>query len=163
MFEACRGQAQGGQAPGGKAQCVRHVRCWDGVMQERKSGTEKTKKKQDKIAPRTRLSNAQKVEILELLGRKVSHVVIANLYGCVPRTFSRIAENKVSITKQVASASTKAGSCKSNRSDDTTGHGAGAVFVALRFSGERGGGVRQWRCLLLFAEGQDVIHQSACL
>ena len=126
MFEACRGQAQGGQAPGGKAQCVRHVRCWDGVMQERKSGTEKTKKKQDKIAPRTRLSNAQKVEILELLGRKVSHVVIADRYGCGPRTVSRIAENRVSMTKLVASASTKTSSCKSNRSeDDTTGRGGG--------------------------------------
>ena len=120
-----------------------------GSWNSARSGTEKTTKKQYRSVPRTRLSNAQKVEILELLGRKVSHVVIADRYGCGPRTISRIAESTVSITKLVASAATKAGSYKSNRSDDdTTG---------------RGGGVRQWRCLLLFAEGQDVIHQSACL
>ena len=50
--------------------------------------------------------------------------------------------------------------------DDTTGRGGGApsalreTFVALRFSGECGGGVRQWRCLLVSAEGQDVVHRS---
>ena len=55
-------------------------------------------------------------------------------------------------------------------SDDDTRRGTGAVppglrgtFVALRFSGERSGGVRQWRCLHSSAEGQDVVHQSACL
>ena len=41
--------------------------------------------------------------------------------------------------------------------------GLRGTFVALRFSGERSAGVRQWRCLLLSAEGQDVVHQSACL
>lgn len=50
-------------------------------------------------------ANAQKVEILELLGRKVSHVVRADRCCCGPRTVSRIAENRVSSSKLVASAS----------------------------------------------------------
>ena len=87
-----------------------------GPWKNAKSGTDNTDKKQDKSAPRTRLSNAQKVDIFGLLDRKVSHLVIADRYGCGPRAVSRIAENRVSITKLVASASTKASSCKSNRS-----------------------------------------------
>ena len=87
-----------------------------GPWKNAKSGTDNTDKKHDKRAPCTRLSNAQKVEILGLLDRKVSHLVVADRYGCGPRTVLRIAENRVSITKLVASASTKASSCKSNRS-----------------------------------------------
>ena len=146
MFEGCRGKAQGGQPPGGNAQGVRHGRCWGRVMEERKVWNRKDEKKQDKSAPRTRLSNAQKVEILDLLGRKMSHVVIAYRYGCGPRTISRITETRVSIAKLVASGSTKASSSKGNRSgDDTTGRGGGVLppyversshFVSLEIAAE---------------------------
>ena len=40
-----RAKAQGGQAPGGKAQGVRHGRCWGGVMEERKVWKRKHEKK----------------------------------------------------------------------------------------------------------------------
>ena len=47
-----------------------------------------------KIAPRTRLSNAQNVEILGLLDRKVPHLAIADRYGCGPQTVSIITKKK---------------------------------------------------------------------
>lgn len=49
--------------------------------------------------------------------------------------------------------------------DDTTRRPPAlrVALVALLFDGEGGGGVRQWRFYVLSTEGQDAVHQSACL
>ena len=61
------------------------------------------------------------------------------------------------------------GPWESASEDTTTTYGVDApppyaeLFAALQSPEEHGGSVRQWRCRLLSTEGQDVVHQSACI
>lgn len=72
--------------------------CGDGdVEKKRNTGSERCK-------PRKRLALGLKIEVLELLLKKVSHSEIARRYGCSMRTVSSIAHNKVTIMEMSESA-----------------------------------------------------------
>lgn len=104
---ACLSSQRGSTAAGGK----RKAQDAGGILKRMSAGGGK---KADRSAPRTRLTDAQKMEVLAALDNKVTQESIADKFACSVRTIQSIKQKR----KSIEAAAQTDGNRKSHRSSE---------------------------------------------